>query len=144
MWKPLIPSAISITWCGLSFGGGQDVDIQTKEWIGSRTDTLRDKVVETGFLPVQTVQTISRTGRSCSRCRQSASNAMSKYREPPTLSIQTGQNTLTSAAVALPDLKLNGPASDHEAADRLEPCALKGARTVLRGGCARNSVSLPD
>ncbi len=26
----------------------------------------------------------------------------------------------------------------------LEPCALKGARTVLRGGGAGNSASLPD
>ena len=28
--------------------------------------------------------------------------------------------------------------------ERLEPCALKGARTVLRGGGAGNSASLPD
>jgi len=51
---------------------------------------------------------------------------------------------LTAAIVIIPDLKVDGPASDQEAVERLEPCALKGARTVLRGGCARNSVSLPD
>jgi len=34
--------------------------------------------------------------------------------------------------------------TDKGRSERLEPCALKAARTVLRGGGAGNSVSLPD
>src|SRR6266851_8050208 len=36
------------------------------------------------------------------------------------------------------------PLNQGGRSERLEPCASKGARTVLRGGGAGNSASLPD
>ena len=36
------------------------------------------------------------------------------------------------------------PLNQGGRSQRLEPCASKGARTVLRGGGAGNSASLPD